>query len=63
MLIFIIVIKTFEIYQNDVKIQLFFNGDLDKDVYMEQPERFVIDGKEEEKLEACQIIIWYKTNT
>ena len=35
-----------KIEQMDVKIA-FLHGDLDKEIYMEQPERFTIKGKED----------------
>ena len=43
MLIAIAAIHNFEIYQMDVKIA-FLNGDLDEEIYMEQPEGFVVKG-------------------
>ena len=52
MLIAIVVIHNFEIHQMDVKTT-FLNGDLDKEIYMEQPEGFVV--KEQEK-KVCRLI-------
>jgi hypothetical protein len=43
-LIVIVAINKLEIYQMDVKIA-FLNGDLDEKVYMEESERFVINGQ------------------
>ena len=45
MLIAIDAIHNFEIHQMDVKIA-FLNGDLDEEIYMEQPEGFVVKGQE-----------------
>ena len=44
-LIVIVAINKLEIYQMDVKIT-FLNGDLDEKVYMEESERFVINGQQ-----------------
>ena len=45
MLIAITAIHNLEIHQMDVKTS-FLNGDLDEEIYMEQPEGFSIPGKE-----------------
>ena len=52
MLIAITAIHNFEIHQMDVKIT-FLNGDLDEEIYMEQPKGFVV--KEQEK-KVCRLI-------
>ena len=52
MLIAIAAIHDFEIHQMDVKTA-FLNGDLDEEIYMEQPEGFVV--KEQEK-KVCRLI-------
>jgi len=44
-ILILIVITTIIIHQMDVKITL-LNGDLDKEVYMKQSDRFVINGQE-----------------
>ena len=43
-LIVIVAINKLEIYQMDVKT-IFLNDDLDEKVYMEESERFVINGQ------------------
>ena len=43
MLIAIAAIHNLEIHQMDVKTT-FLNGDLDEEIYMEQPEGFIIPG-------------------
>ena len=43
MLIAIAVIHNLEIHQMDVKT-VFLNGDLDEEIYMEQPEGFIVPG-------------------
>ena len=43
MLIAIAAIHNFEIHQMDVKTA-FLNGDLDEEIYMEQPEGFIVPG-------------------
>ena len=45
MLIAITAIHNLEIHQMDVKTA-FLNGDLDKEIYMEQPEGFIVPGQE-----------------
>ena len=45
MLIAIAAIHNLEIHQMDVKIA-FLNGDLDEEIYMEQPEGFIVPGQE-----------------
>ena len=45
MLIAIAAIHNLEIHQMDLKTA-FLNGDLDKEIYMEQPEGFIVLGQE-----------------
>ena len=45
MLIAIAAIHNLEIHQMDVKTA-FLNGDLDEEIYMEQPEGFIVPGQE-----------------
>ena len=52
MLIVIAAIHNLEIHQMDVKTA-FLNGDLDEEIYMEQPEGFVVPGQEKK---FCQLV-------
>ena len=52
MLIVIAVLYNLEIYKMDVKTA-FLNGDLNEEIYMEQPERFVVSGQEEK---VCRLV-------
>ena len=45
MLIAIASIHNLEIHQMDIKTA-FLNGDLDEEIYMEQPEGFIVPGQE-----------------
>lgn len=44
-MVVIAAIQGWDIHQMDV-VTAFLNGDLDEDLYLEQPERFVVAGKE-----------------
>ena len=48
MLITIVALHKLEIHQMDVKTA-FLNGELDEEIYMEQPEGFIIPGKEKKR--------------
>ena len=52
MLIAIAAIHNLEIHQMDVKTA-FLNGDLDEEIYMEQPEGFIVPGQEKK---VCQLV-------
>ena len=52
MLIAIATIHNLEIHQMDVKIA-FLNGDLDEDIYMEQPKGFIVPGQEKK---VCRLV-------
>ena len=52
MLIAIAVIRNLEIHQMDVKTTL-LNGDLDEEIYMEQPEGFIVPGPEKK---VCRLV-------
>ena len=52
MLIAIAAIDNLEIHQMDVKTA-FLNGDLDEEIYMEQPEGFIIPGQEKK---FCRLV-------
>lgn len=47
MVLAIVVMRSLEIYQMDVKIAI-LNGDLDGEIYREQSESFTIPGQEKE---------------
>ena len=52
MLIAIVAIHNLEIHQMDVKTA-FLNGDLDEEIYMEQPEGFIVPGQEKK---VCRLV-------
>ena len=52
MLIVITTIHNLEIHQMDIKTT-FLNGDLDEEIYMEQPEGFIVPGQEKK---VCQLV-------
>ena len=52
MLITIAAIHNLEIHQMDVKTA-FLNGDLDEEIYMEQPEGFIVPGQEKK---VCRLV-------
>ena len=52
MLIAIAAIHNLEIHQMDVKTA-FLNGDLDEEIYMEQPEGFIVPGQEKK---VCRLV-------
>ena len=52
MLIAIAAIQNLEIHQIDVKTA-FLNGDLDEEIYMEQPEEFIVPGQEKK---VCRLV-------
>ena len=52
MLIAIAALYNLEIHQMDVKT-VFLNGDLNEEIYMEQPEGFVVPGQEKK---VCKLV-------
>ena len=52
MLIAIATLHNLDIHQMDVKIA-FLNGELNEEIYMEQPEGFVIKGQ---KYKVCKLV-------
>ena len=52
MLIAIAVLHNLDIHQMDVKTES-LNGELKKEIYMEQPERFIIKGQEHK---VCKLV-------
>jgi hypothetical protein len=57
----IAVINKLEIHQIDVRISS-LKGDLDKDIYIEQLEGFVINGQEN-KFGNSKIFIWFERSS
>ena len=45
MILAIAALRNLEVYQMDMKTT-FLNGDLDEEIYMEQPDGFSLQGKE-----------------
>ena len=52
MVLAIVALRNLEIHQMDVKTA-FLNGDLDEEIYMEQPEGFVAPGQEKK---VCKLV-------
>ena len=52
MLVAIATLHNLQIHQMDVKIA-FLNGELDEEIYMEQPEEFIILGQEKK---VCKLV-------
>ena len=52
MLIAIVALYNLEIHQMDVKTT-FLNGDLDEEIYVEQPEGFIVPGQEKK---VCKLV-------
>ena len=52
MILAIAVLRNLDVHQMDVKIT-FLNGDLDKEIYMEQPEGFIALGQEKK---VCELV-------
>ena len=52
MLIALVALYNLEIHQMDVKTT-FLNGDLDEEIYMEQPEGFIVPGQEKK---VCRLV-------
>ena len=50
--------RNYKIFQIDVKF-IFLNGELKEEVYIEQPDGFILDGEHLLKLKQCNaFIIW-----
>ena len=52
MLIIIAVLHNLEMHQMDVKTA-FLNGELNEEIYMEQPEGFIVPGQEKK---VCRLV-------
>ena len=52
MLIALVAVHDFKIHQMDVKTT-FLNGELEEEIYMEQPEGFIVPGKEKK---VCRLV-------
>ncbi|PKI57121.1 hypothetical protein CRG98_022485 [Punica granatum] len=52
MILAVATLRNLEVHQMDVKTA-FLNGDLDEEIYMEQPEGFVAPGKERK---VCKLV-------
>ena len=52
MIIAITILRNLKIHQMDVKMA-FLNGDLDEEIYMEQPEGFIAPGQEKK---VCKLV-------
>ena len=52
MLVAIAALHNLQIHQMDVKTT-FFNGELDEEIYMEQPEGFIVPGQEKK---VCKLV-------
>ena len=62
MLIALVAVYGLEIHQMDVKIA-FLNGELEEEVYIEQPEGFVVPGKEKKVCKLIKSLYGLKTST
>jgi hypothetical protein len=58
----IVVAFDFEVEQMDVKTT-FLHGDLEEEIYMKQPEGFVVKGKKELVCKAEKVPVWVKAIT
>ena len=62
LLIAMAAILDLQIHQMDVTIA-FLNGDLNEEIYMDQPECFVEAGKESKVCKLTKSLIWLETGT
>ena len=54
--------KEWNIHQMDVK-STFLNGYLEEEIFVEQPEGFIVKGMEEKVYLLKKSLVWFKTST
>ena len=54
-------LKVFKVYQMDFK-SIFFNGILEEEVYIEQPEGFIDPNKRDMVCKLHKSIVWFETS-
>ena len=62
MVLAIAVLRNLEIHQIDINAS-FLNGELDEEIYMEQPEGFFYSKRKKESMQISEILVWIKTST
>ena len=62
MLITIIALYNLEIQQMNVKAA-FLNGELDEEIYIEQPEGFQVPDQEKKVCKLVKSLLWIKTSS
>ena len=62
MVLAIAALRNLEIHQIDVNTS-FLNGELDEEIYMDQPEGFFYSKRRKESMQISEILVWIKTST